>query len=470
MNSSPSPADLATPPVATADPISGWERAALALVLLVALAAGFSHVHANTIFGQDFGLHEGATADIIKDLMRWFPQDFTNRPMIYWLGAAGNWLTHGKATFEVAGCLCVVMNALALFFVHASLRHFITSPWLRVSAVAFVAFLPTTLVTTVVYAGDATGQLPFALTIWALLRTLDATTARSRVGFAALTAFGMCLGNFSRFPFIVLPVAILVTLFLVWRTGRLPFTRALLIALIALVPPVLTSAWIHRQAQLQLQGMEERHTHDWNGTGEMSWRYLLLPVKNDLRILNAPSYWDDYVTHRGEEVPFMTVPHNYSYPGLLHLGLYSDILNYADQGQLDNGKPRPEPQKTLCCWAVRIGVVTSLGIFLAVLALIVRSVAAIRRRPGGPTNGALLWGMMTLAWFLPIVLAFPYVHFVYESGYFLTRLILPAIWGFGVLLFAEADLWLARRPRWLTVAVAAFIAAQAAVHLRSVWY
>jgi len=87
-----------------------------------------------------------------------------------------------------------------------------------------------------------------------------------------------------------------------------------------------------------------------------------------------------------------------------------------------------------------------------------------------PTTGALLWGMMALAWFLPIVLAFPCVHFVYESGYFLTRIILPALWGFGVVMFAEADLRLAHRPRWLAVLVVGLILAQAALHLRSVWY
>ena len=447
-----------------------WERWALGIVLAVALAAGLCHVHSNTIFGQDFGLHEGATEEMLKDASHWFPQDFTNRPMIYWLGVAGHWLTHGKANYEVAGTLCVLWNTLALFFVHACLRRFIRSPWLRISGVAFVAFLPTTLVTTVVYAGDAVGQLPFALSIWALLLSLEATTTRRSAGYAVVAAFGLCLGNFSRFPFIVLPLAVLVVLILTWRAGRLAGRRALLIGLLALVAPVLTSAWIHRQATIQLQGLEERHTHDWNGTGEMTWRYLLFPLKSDVRIFNAPSYWEDMVPGKDGDVPAMTVQHNFSYPALLHLGIYTDVLNYADDGQLDNGKPRPEPQKTLCRWCVRLGVVTSLGMLFAVLALVVRSLAVLRTRRDGPTTGALLWGMMALAWFLPIVMAFPYVHFVYESGYFLTRLILPALWGFGVIMFAEADLRLAHRPRWLTVFVAVLILAQAAIHLRSVWY
>ena len=60
-----------------------WERWALGMILVLAAAAGFNHVHTNTIFGQDFGLHEGATEEILKNASHWFPQDFTNRPMIY---------------------------------------------------------------------------------------------------------------------------------------------------------------------------------------------------------------------------------------------------------------------------------------------------------------------------------------------------------------------------------------------------
>ena len=446
-----------------------WERWAVWLLLAVAAAAGFNHVHTNTIYGQDFGLHSYGTDEMLKDSSRWFPQDFTNRPMIYWLGVAGHWLTNGKATYEVAGALSVILNTLALFFVHASLRSFIRSPWLRISALAFVAFLPTTLVSTVVYAGDATGPLPFALTIWALLRSLEAPTLRRSAGYAVVTALGMCLGNFSRFPFILLPSAVVAVLLLTWRSGRLAGRRALLIGALALIAPIATSAWIQHRAEIQLRGYEEHHTHDWNGTGEMTWRYLLLPLKTDVRIFDAPGYWD-MVHINGRDEHVLALQHNYSYPALLHLGIYNDVLDYADDGQLDNGKPRPEPQKTLCRWAVRIGVITSLGMFFSVLALVFRSAAVLFTGRNAPTTGALVWGMMALAWFLPIVLAFPYVHFVYESGYFLTRIILPALWGFGILLFAEADLRLGRQPRWVTVAVAILILAQAALHLRSVWY
>ena len=450
-------------------PAPRWERWASWLFLAVFAAAGFCHVHTNTIFGQDFGLHDFGTNEMMKDAHKWFPQDFTNRPMIYWLGCAGHWLSHGKAPYEVAGSLCVLMNTLAMFFVYDSTRSFIRSPWLRLSAFAFVAFLPTTLVSTVVYAGDATGGLPFALAVWGLVRCLNAASLRSSLHYAVVAMGGFILGQYCRFPFIGLPLTGVVALVLVWRWGRIPWQRALGLGAIILVVPTLVGLWINRQAQLDLRGQEEHHTHDWNGTGEMTWRYLLLPIKRDVRIFNAPGYWDNE-KFEGREGAALALEHNYSYPALLHLGIYTDVLDYANEGQNDNGAPRPEPQKTLCVWSVRVGVITSLGMFVSILLLMGRSVKALFTGRNAPSTGAGVWGLMALAWFLPIVLAFPYVHFVYESGYFLTRLIVTALWGFGLVFFAELDQRLAARPRWITIAVALFIFAQAAMHARSVWY
>jgi 4-amino-4-deoxy-L-arabinose transferase-like glycosyltransferase len=412
--------------------------------------------------------HSG-TDEMMKDPHKWFPQDFTNRPMIYWLGCAGHWLTHGKAPYEMAGVMCVLMNTLAMFFVYDSTRSFIRSPWLRLSAFAFVAFLPTTLVSTVVYAGDATAGLPFALTLWGLVRCLNAASMRASLGYAVVAMGGLVLGNYCRFPFIGMPVAVFIAVVLVWRWRRVSWQRALAVCAITMIVPSLIGLWINRQAQLDLRGVEEHHTHDWNGTGEMTWRYLLLPLKTDVRIFDSPGYWE-MGTFNGKEDHVLCLQHNYSYPALLHLGIYNDVLDYANEGQLDNGQPRPEPQKTLSRWAVRIGVITSLGMFFSVLALVFRSVTALFTGRNAPSTGAGVWGLMALAWFLPVVLAFPYVHFVYESGYFLTRIIITALWGFGLVFFAELDQRLAARPRWITLVVAIFIFAQAALHLRSVWY
>jgi hypothetical protein len=464
MSSTPSFGD---PSIDAASP--RWERWAVWLILAGFAAAGFNHVHTNTVFGQDFDLHRRGTEAMLANAGRWFPQDFTNRPMIYSLGVAGHWLTHGKAPYEVAGAICALLNTLALWFVHASTRRFIGSAWLRLAALAFVAFLPSTQVAVIVYAGDAVAQLPFALTVWALLRCLESTSLRASLGFAVLTGAALVLGNFARFPFLILPAAVLVTLILAWRCRRVTWRRGLLIALLAMPAPIGAYFWINHQADVQLAKDPKHHSFHWEGAGDMTWHDLLVVKQTDVRIFNAPGYWDQEMINGA--LHFGPPYHeNYSYPALLQLTTYTDVLDYARDGQMGNGAPRPEPQKTLSKWSVRLGLLTSAAMLLAMLWFTFRTLATLIKPRFAPSTGVIIWGMMALAWYLPLVMTFPYMENVYDWGYWLSRLVIPALWGFALVFFAELDARLAPRPRWIPIVVAVLIFAQAAMHLGSVWF
>jgi hypothetical protein len=76
---------------------------------------------------------------------------------------------------------------------------------------------------------------------------------------------------------------------------------------------------------------------------------------------------------------------------------------------------------------------------------------------------------MALAWYLPLVLALPYLHHAYDWGYWLPRLVMPALWGFALVLFAAMDELLPWR-RTAAAVVATLVLVQAAVHIRSVWF
>ena len=445
-----------------------WESWAEFLILGVFAVVGLNHVHSNTPFGQDFLLHSNATEALLADPSKWFPQNFTNRPLIYWIGAFGHWLTHGKAPYEMAAVIFVLMNTLALHVAHATTRGFIASPWLRLAGISFIAFLPSTQVSVVVYAADAVSLFPFVLTIWGLWRSLEARSVRASAGYAAVAGLALCLGNFAKFSYVVLPVAVVLALILTCRAQRISGRRGLMIGALALIAPVLTGGWIHLQARRQLANVPPQHKFDWHGTGEMTWCDLLLVKASDRRIFDAPSYWDTELV-KGVNEYALPLRHNYSYPALLHLAIYTDVLDYANQGQYDDGAPRPEPQKTLSRWAVRLGLLTTAAVFLALLAFLARSGLALVNRQRAPATGVLLWGLMALAWYLPLVLTFPYLHAAYESGYWLPRLVIPALWGFGLVAFAAADGLLARHRHWRAL-LAGLVFLQAAVHIRSVWF
>jgi len=468
MTSIPSPgAPAAATPAIEAGRGRG-ERWAVGLILGVFVAVGFNHIHSNTLFGQDFDLHSRATEILLQDPSKWFPLDFTNRPLIYGLGAAGHWLTHGKAPYELAAVICVLLNTLALYFAHDSTRRFIASPWLRISAVAFIAFLPVTQIAAVVYAEDAVAPLPFALAAWGLLRSLESVSARASLGYAVLAGLALCAGNFAKFSFMLLPAAGAAAIILAWRWQRISWKRGVVIGALALLAPIITGGWIQLRAERRFAGEPKHHTFAWPGTGEMTWADLLLVKPSDRRILDAPGYWDIVVIN-GQNEYALSQRHDYSYPALLHLGIYTDVLDYAGGGQLHDLPPRPEPQKTWSRWAVRLGLLSSAGIFLAVLAWVARSAAALVIPRLAPATGVLVWGLMALAWYLPLVLLLPYLHNVYEWGYWLPRLLIPALWGFGLLFFAAVDGLLAPRRR-LPALLAGLVLIQAALHIRSAWF
>ena len=445
-----------------------WERWAEWLILGVFAVVGLNHVHSNTPFGQDFLLHSTATEALLADPSKWFPQDFTHRPLLYWIGGLGHWLTHGKAPYETAAVIFVFMNTLALHVAHATTRGFIASPWLRIAGIAFVAFLPSTQVTAVVYAADALSLLPFVLTIWALWRSLESRSVRASAGYAIVAGLALCVGNFAKFSLVLLPTAAVVAIILSCR-GRLISGRwGLAIGALSLIAPVLTGGWLHLLARRQLANEPPHHIFVWRGTGEMTWGELLFVKSSDRRIFSAPGYWDTEVVNGTNEYA-LPLRKNYSYPALFHLAIYTDVLDYANQGQFDDGAPRPEPQKTLSRWAVRLGLLSSAAMLVALLAFLARSGLALVTRQRAPATGVILWGLMALAWYLPLVLSFPYLHEAYELGYWLPRLVIPALWGFSLVAFAAADGLLARH-RHLAVLLAGLVFLQAALHIRSVWF
>jgi hypothetical protein len=332
----------------------------------------------------------------------------------------------------------------------------------------FVAFLPATQVAAVVFAADAVCQLPFVLAGWSLLRALEAAGTRARLAYAIMAGLALCLGDFARFTFIFLLPAAAVVLALAWRWQRISARHALAIGACALVAPALLAGWIHLRAQREFAGQEPHHNFNWHGTGEMTWSSLLLPKRTDGRIFAAPIYWEAEDL-AGKPRYLLLIDNSYSYPALLHLSIFTDVLDYANDGELDDGTPRPEPQQTLAEESVRLGLLATVSATIAVAWFFVRCTGGIWRRALAPGTGMLVWGALALAWYGPLVLTLPFVQHAYEWGYWLPRLVIPALWGFALVLFATLD-ELRPRYRWLGGLVAAVVAAQTLLHVGSLWY
>jgi hypothetical protein len=161
---------------------------------------------------------------------------------------------------------------------------------------------------------------------------------------------------------------------------------------------------------------------------------------------------------------------NYSYPALLHLAIFTDVLGFTNIDRTASGAHRPEPQKTEARLAVCWGLFFSLPTVVAVLAFIIQIGSACIRRIPPPEPSIVVWFSFALFWYFSLVSLIPYVANSYHGGYWLPRLVLPALWCFFLMLFAAVD---ALPPRWsrpMTGILAFLVAIQTSLDLTSVWF
>ena len=463
---SPTPATDAPPSGAISLP-AAWERWAVVLVLAAFAAFQANSIRNTSFIGQDYTMHSAVTIRWLSQPGWWVAVDDTTRPLMFWVGGIGHWLTGGRQTFEVAAGVASAIAVAALWFLHASSVALIRRPLLRVAALAFVAFLPVTLVTAVVYASDTFTLLPFTLAAWSLVAAVGESDARRAAFRAAVAGLALAVGSLAKLTFAALPFALvgLLGLLVWWRV--LPWRRAVMVAMLGAIPPVVVSLGAQQANRAYLGEAGARHGFDWKGTGEMTWSSLLVPKPSDGRILMAPTYWDTAEAGGHITIP-MIEDNGYSYPALLLLGVFTDVMDLLHRGGFDRSKPRPADHVSLARATVRAGLPVSVVWLIAIVAASTVLARGLLRRCAPASPGLVIWLGLSLAWYIPLVLTLPFVHAAYTWGYWLPRLVLPAIWGFGLVLFWGLDRVATGRASAIAVVVA--VVFQSCLHVLANWY
>lgn len=446
-----------------------WERWCVYAVLCLYLVVQCNNVHNFAFAGQDFSAHVAITKKILEDPARWFYLESTDRPLLYWVGIACASFTRSRYTYDLASLIFVVLSAVSLFLLHASMVLFIKNPLFRISGLVFVTFLPATIISSVVFAADTVALLPFSLLVFLLSQIAAQTNPTRDLVFSGLATISFCIGILAKATFGLLPIGVALLLVIFWRLKLVSLRKLATIGVFTVIVPLLFVGLVQIGVARSLGDKPHRHVFDWHGTGEMTWGSLLLPRLSDKRILEAPGYWDAVVTEKGERVQPLIINNNYSYPALLVLGIFTDVLDFANYGNLDNGTPRPASHQRLAKMAVASGIVASL---LMVAALVAEILSLWWVLQGRQKHNAVLavWLVLALNWAIPLIIVLPFVHNAYKWGYWLPRLIIPAIWGVGVMLFASVDGLLAGCHRLIPVIILVFVTIQAIVHITSVWY
>jgi hypothetical protein len=454
----------APPVISTPSTLERWSvRSILALFVAITL----DEIHDGTSWGQDFSVHHAATQGILSNPSKWFYLDSTSRPLLYWVGGFCSRFTRGIYTYQLASIVFALLGALALFLMYDASRRFISAPALRVSALALIAFLPVTTVTTVVYAADTAALLPFALAGWSLANCVESDSIRRSLGFAALACVALVAGNFAKATFLILPAAIVFALLCLLRTRQVSWRRSLGIVALTVIVPCGVGSWLSAKAKAELANVPPRHTFDWGGTGELTVRTLLLPKLTDRRVFDAPSYLTN--TTDPKPVTLILIRNSFSYPALLLLGTFTDVLDFSEN-QLGVFTARPEVQQRASIRSIEWGLLFFVSAVAAVVAFWIRALARLVRASPFPSRALLLWSALAMVWFAPIACALPFVHHAYEWGYWLPRLVLPAIWVFLLTIFAAADR-LSLPFRSTAIAAVPFLTAiLCAYMIRSVWF
>jgi hypothetical protein len=455
----------AAPSQAQGSGVPAWETWIARLILAGFVIVAFNAIHSGTTVGQDQGIHIADTQRIWAQPGRWFTDNLTFRPLLYWVGGLGVWFSNDKFGYELASVVFTLAGTAALALVHDAERRVIASPLLRVAGLALVAFLPLTVITTVVYAEDTAVSLPFILAGWGVMRCLEESVEARAVGFAALGGLGFVIGNISKATFLPLPAAIVFVLLALWRARRLTARRGWMLLGLAVVLPLAVGGAIMEVGKLQTAGVVTQHSFKWGGTGELTFRSLVGVKASDRRVFDAPEYLTSEVRNGVLLYP-MLLDNNYSYPALLHLGIFTDLLNFANHAVL----PRPEPQRTAARRSVRLGLVFSVGALFSVIAFWACTALGFIRSRYMPSTAALIWSSLAITWYLPIAALLPFVNHVYIMGYWLPRLVLPAIWIFFLSFFAAIDRLPRRWVGWVAIGVLAWVAVLSAAEIRSIWY
>lgn len=473
----------------------GCENNSTSIVLICAYAlyaclALLLIFHQDSAFGQDWRYHMDLTLRVTEHPGSLFWFDKTNPSLLYIIGVAMLFLFGDPGFVYATATLFVPLTVWGFHLLFLVGRRLGGDERMTALFVVFALFIPLTPITTVAYAADALTLVPFFGFVYALLRFAESDDGAARRRWLMWAGAAAFFGALAKFTFMAMPavgLGALGVLALHRRTRRadlLPYAVCVL-----LIPGALIVVERMENSRYTLHGMTFPHL-----SGAMTPDSLFFPKKNDLYLLTAPSPGEPVLidgkqamvdskgnptTENGLPGYRLLVDNAHSFPGLFHLGIYTDIMDLADKGLLDGwgwGK-RSALTQGFQVASVNLGLFFSALVPLGVAATLIRGAVGIKAAAFGRAHdetapARLLLLGAALALFVPVAGMLPFMTMPYYMGYWLPRLTYAPVLAFGLFAFCEADRLLTalavRRPqaaRRLRVAFTAAATAQAALGL-----
>ena len=414
-------------------------RDLLFLVLLSAagFAVGLRGISHYGYIGQDFAFNR----DRILSFSRSFAYSETNPPAFYWFGSFIRNHVSSAHYLQAIALANLTLNSAALWLIYGFLWKGMHRLQLRYAAAAFATLVPFRVIHSVVLAADAFTLPVFAVAAYFTLRLFG--NPRSVLSWAGMT-LSLCVGLLCKYTFVGLlpPVALLLSI-AIWR--RLPRGERLLWSGIGILAVALPTGLLAFQL---IEGAKANSYHltrkPWlpkDLPPAMRWSDILTLQKSDLRLLSAPDYYG------GALYGFRA----YSYIGLLHVSSFTDVLECFQPpprtGSTDWNRTTVDPiartrsplSQSLQTVAVRWCIVYSaLAIVGTLFCTVLSGLSLLFGRPM-LADAVVVITALAIGFFLPVLLSLHELTNPYVSGYWLPRLILPALLVFFALGFVMLD-------------------------------
>jgi len=444
----------------------GFVSRAQAVILLTSYACflllGLYVIHRGGCFAQDLVDHVERTKLLVTDPAKLLANNTIEDPLLlYALSVPAAWLVGTDAYHFVApSCvlfLLINLMAMHLFFLVA--QRLCKAPIATALTVAFLALLPATVCTSVVYSSDTLTTLPFVAYVYSMLRIADKRATKLPLPFCLLAAVSMCFGAFSKYSFITFTPASVVIFLAICLQKQYRLKQLMLIfASTVLIPGMVVAGAQKHPFPLAYPPPK----------GAMSVAQYV-PRMKDKDLLSAPFYWDPITANgtpilvddfgkpdpQGHQGYVILVNDRYSYPALFTLAINTDVSSIAQGGVFPQWRVhRHRFNQNLEQCSIALGYLSAIGFVLA-SAFAAGSLWRRRIADGADLVPMIILAVPTLGFYSVVTLFLPFVKGAIYEGYWLPRLVYPTIIGFGIIAlygWVKMDSALAGHPKLRAVA------------------
>ena len=459
---------LKTPAIA---PPSRFETNFIHGILLAAFIVQANAIYHHGVYGQDFVFHLKwvlqAAAQPFQWMFAW--QERTSPPLYHYLVSLLYRACDGIHWVGMTGLVSAGINTLALRLFYATSRLLIANVNLRLALLVLVAFLPVTLIHSVVLAADSLSQLPFFVIVYALvslsLGRMSAARAFTYVSLASCFAFS------TKFVAVSLIPATLCAILVLCYSRLVPWRRGLaFLAVFLALSSAMEYYWFTQNPANITANFSSKVGAQQDQPAKLTLRSLFFFQPGDAYLLDAPTY-RTLVRNYPDSPASLHNTNYFSFPGLAIYAIFTDAMNiFQVKGRDSFGYRMTNGQQ-----AMAISVKTGLGIAVAMLlGTAWVSLAAARQAwtQRSPAAAAILCvGLFAAAWLAFIMTLLPLATVGIWFGYWIPRLFIPSIWAIGLLGFYALDqLTVARRGAAVVAGVVlAAMLLQAGLHVTFLW-